>query len=220
VSEPVTDRNSEFFSATFGIKDNEPVNERKRESCLTKFVADPNDPATALNNEFFSARFEDGLSEATRALPIPLAMEPAKLIEPVRDLKADACFARPEAIFQFVVRVVEQEWGLELQVSFPESTLADVLPIAFVIESVSVLRMEFFSARLDAWVMEPAKERKKENFWARFDARVSETLSVRRNEACSTKFEAGVSASLSDLRNEDFSARLETAPRAVEKSLT
>ena len=39
---------------------------------------------------------------------------------------------------------------MELQVSIPELTLADVLPIVFVIESVSVLRMEFFSARLDA----------------------------------------------------------------------
>ena len=76
---------------------------------MAKLVAEPNDPATDLNNEFFSARFEDGLSEATRALPIPLAIEPARLIEPVRDLKADLCSARPEATFQFVVRVVEQE---------------------------------------------------------------------------------------------------------------
>ena len=108
-SEPLRERNNEFFSAIPETEDIEPANERKRESCLAKLVAEPNDPATDLNNEFFSARFEDGLSEATRALPIPLAIEPARLIEPVRDLKADVCFARPEAIFQFVVRVVEQE---------------------------------------------------------------------------------------------------------------
>ena len=86
-NEPLRERNSEFFSAILETEDIEPVNERKRESCLAKLVAEPNDPATSLNNEFFSARLEDGLSEATRALPIPLAIEPAKLIELVRDLK-------------------------------------------------------------------------------------------------------------------------------------
>jgi len=108
-SEPLRERNSEFFSATVVTEDIEPANERKRNSCSAKLVAEPSDPATSLNNEFFSARLEDGLSEATRALPIPLAIDPARLIEPVRDLKADAWFARPEAIFQFVIRVVEQE---------------------------------------------------------------------------------------------------------------
>jgi hypothetical protein len=46
---------------------------------------------------------------------------------------------RLEAIVQAAVRVVEQERGLELQVSCPESTLATILPIVIEIESATVL---------------------------------------------------------------------------------
>src|SRR5438876_12389772 len=104
-----SDKNLKYSKSSAKIKD-APRNIAKILEKHSPTVATIlSDPAIDLNSEFFSARLEDGLSEATRALPTPLAMEPARLIEPVRDLKADACFARPEAIFQFVVRVVEQE---------------------------------------------------------------------------------------------------------------
>ena len=48
------------------------------------------------------------------------------------------------------VRVVEQEWGLELQVNCPEFTLATMLPIVKAIEAANVLKSENFSARLEA----------------------------------------------------------------------
>ena len=127
-SEPLRERNSEFFSATVVTEDTEPINERKRESCLAKLVAEPNDPDPDLNNEFFSARLDDGLSEATRALPIPFAIETAVVKVSLRDRKKDACFPRLDTMFQFAVTVVEQDRGLVLQTSFPESTFTNWLP--------------------------------------------------------------------------------------------
>ena len=58
------------------------------------------------------------------------------------------------AVFQVAVRVVEQERGLELQVNSPESTLTTMLPIVNVIEAARVLKIEDFSARLEAKVSE------------------------------------------------------------------
>jgi hypothetical protein len=219
-SEPVTDRNKEFFSTTLDIKDNDPVNERKREPCLAKLVAEPNDPATDLNNEFFSARLDDGLSEATRALPIPLAMEPAAVNVSLRDRKKDACFERLDTMFQFAVTVVEQDRGLVLQTSFPELTFATRLPIVLVIESVSVLKMPFFAAPLDAVVKKPASDLKNENLSAGLEADASEALALLRKAVCSAIFLAEVSAPLRDLKIEDFSARLEDPVKKAERILT
>jgi hypothetical protein len=53
------------------------------------------------------------------------------------------------------VRVVEQERGPELQTSFPESTLATMLPIVIAIEPEKALTIEFFSARPETRPIEP-----------------------------------------------------------------
>ena len=219
-SEPVGERNSEFFSAILGTENIEPANERKRESCLAKLVAEPNDPATDLSNEFFSARLDDGLSDATRALPIPLTIEPAAVKVSIRDRKKDARFARLDTVFQFAVTVVEQDRGLVLQTSFPESTLATRLPIVIVIESVSVLKMPFFAAPLDAVVKESVSDLKNESLSVRLGADASEALALLRRAACFARFEAGVSASLRDLKIEDFWDRLEDGIKKADRILT
>jgi len=218
-SEPVRERNSEFFSAILETEDIEPANERKRESCLAKLVAEPNDPVMDVNNEFFSARLDDGLSEATRALPIPLAIETAVVKVSLRDRKKDACFPRLDTVFQFAVTVVEQDRGLVLQTRFPESTFATRLPIVIVIESVSVLKMPFEAAPLDALVRKPVSDRKNDNLSARLEAEASDALALLRKAMCSARFEAEVSAPLKDLKIEDFSARLEDPVRKADRIL-
>ena len=81
----------------------------------------------------------------------------------VRDSELDsnldnpACSTNPDAIFQVAVRVVEQERGLELQITFPEFTLATMLPIVIVIEAARVLKIEVFSAMLETKLSEPVK---------------------------------------------------------------
>ena len=61
---------------------------------------------------------------------------------------------RAEPIVQVAVSVVEQERGLELQINFPESTFATMLPIVSVIEAAMVLKIEVFSALEDAnWIL-------------------------------------------------------------------
>jgi len=218
-SEPVRERNSEFFSAILETEDIEPANERKRESRLAKLVAEPNDPATDLNNEFFSARLDDGLSEATRALPIPLAIETAAVKVSLRDRKKDACFPRLDTMFQFAVIVVEQDLGPVLQTSFPEWTFATRLPIVIVIESVSVLKMPFEATPVDALVKKPVSNLKNDNLSARLEADASEALALLRKAVCSARFEAEVSAPLRDLKIEDFSARLEEPVKKADRIL-
>jgi hypothetical protein len=218
-SEPVRERNSEFFSAILETEDIEPANERKRESCLAKLVAEPNDPAPDLNNEFFSARLDDGLSEAIRALPIPFAIETAAVKVSLRDRKKDACFARLDTVFQLPVAVVEQDRGLVLQTRFPESTFATRLPIVIVIESVSVLKMPFCAALLDAEVKKPVSDLKNDNLSTGLEADASEALALLRKAVCSARFEAEVSALLRDLKIEDFSARFEDAVKKADRIL-
>src|SRR3989442_649550 len=219
-SDTIGDLNSEIFSAILGTENIEPANERKKEACLAKLVAEPNDPATDLSNEFFLARLDDGLSDATRALPIPLTIEPAAVKVSIRDRKKDARFARLDTVFQFAVTVVEQDRGLVLQTSFPESTLATRLPIVIVIESVSVLKMPFFAAPLDAVVKESVSDLKNESLSVRLGADASEALALLRRAACFARFEAGVSASLRDLKIEDFWARLEDGIKKADRILT
>jgi hypothetical protein len=53
--------------------------------------------------------------------------------------------------------VVEQDRGLELQTSFPESTLATMLPIVIAIEAARVLKIEVARERLELRVREPLR---------------------------------------------------------------
>jgi hypothetical protein len=116
------------------------------------------EPDRDLSSELFSARPE------------------AEVTEPDRDLKREIFSARPEATIQVAVRVVEQERGLELQVNCPEFTLATMLPIVNVIEAAMVLKIELFSAKLEAIVQAPFRDLKREFFSARPEANASEAL--------------------------------------------
>jgi len=121
---------------------------------------------------------------------------------------------------KFALTPEEQERGLELQTTLPESTFAIRLPTVRVIESVKVLKYEFFSAKGEADVTEPLRALKNENLASRLEAVVSEALKERKSEVCSTKFEAAVIAPLKDLKRDDFSTKLEAEPTAAESDLT
>jgi len=100
-------------------------------------------------------------------------------------------------------RLAEHERGLELQINFPESTLATMLPIVNVIEAATVLKKEFFSIRLEARVKEPvrllarpliweaARDTEPDRLFARplvsAPARVSEPVRDLNREVCSEK---------------------------------
>jgi hypothetical protein len=72
--------------------------------------------------------------------------------------------------------VVEQERGLELQVNFPEFTLATILPIVSVIEAAKTLKIEVFSAKLETELSEPLSDLSIEVILARAEAEVSDPL--------------------------------------------
>src|SRR5262245_22533510 len=74
--------------------------------------------------------------------------------DPDRDLKREVRSRNPEAMFQVAVSPVEQDLGLELQVSFPELTLATMLPKTIDIEAARALRIELFSTKLAAVLSE------------------------------------------------------------------
>jgi len=63
--------------------------------------------------------------------------------------------------------LAEHERGLELQINFPESTLATMLPNVIVIEPTSVLRNESVFARLETGLREPVRVLKNEFFSAK-----------------------------------------------------
>jgi hypothetical protein len=113
-------------------------------------------------------------------------------IEPERDLNKEFFSARLETIVQVAVRVVEQERGLELQVSCPESTLATMLPIVIVIEAASALKRELFFAIFEAKPSELVK--------ALARPLVSEAAKVREpvRNIISEFFSAGLEAEVSD----------------------
>jgi hypothetical protein len=119
---------------------------------LTSEATRPRDPDRDLNNELFSAKLEATFNAPVRDLNNELfsAKLEVRVKAPIRDLKREDLSTKPEAIAQVEVRMVEHERGLELQISFPESTLATMLPVVIVTEAVSVLRIEFFSARPEA----------------------------------------------------------------------
>ncbi len=77
---------------------------------------------------------------------------------------------RAESVIQVAVRVVEQERGLELQINFPESTFATMLPIVMIIAAANVLNMEFLSAKLEAAVRELLSNLNIEVFSTRIEA--------------------------------------------------
>jgi len=77
---------------------------------------------------------------------------------------------RAEPVIQVAVRVVEQERGLELQINFPESTFATMLPIVMIIAAANVLNMEFLSAKLEAAVRELLSNLNIEVFSTRIEA--------------------------------------------------
>jgi hypothetical protein len=110
-----------------------------------------------------------------------LTSELARDNEPDKDLMNEDLSEKPEAIFQVAVWVVEQERGLELQISFPEFTLAIMLPIVIAIEPVTVLKTVILSRRLDAEASEPLNDLMNEAFSAKLEARVREPLSDLNN---------------------------------------
>jgi len=154
------------------VRDSEPVKDLNKEFALARLEARDSEPVKDLNNEAFSAKTE------------------AIFHELVRDLNREDRLAKPEAIFQVAVRAVEQERGLELQVSTPESTLATMLPIVIVIAATIVLKIELFSSRLEESVREVLRNLNIEVFSVRIEARVRELLSDLNIEDFSTKLEA------------------------------
>jgi hypothetical protein len=154
-SEPEKVLNHEICSPKFEEMPSDPVR-----SFARPLVSEPerdNEPSRVLDSETCSTRPEEGPREPDRSLPRPLVSEATIDSEPDRDLSHEVCSTRPEAIVKDEVRLAEHERGLELQISFPESTLATMLPIVNVIEAASVLKKEFFSTRLEARVREPVR---------------------------------------------------------------
>jgi len=80
---------------------------------------------------------------------------------------------------QVAVRVVEQERGLELQVNFPEFTLATMLPIVSVIEAAMVLKIEVFSTKLEAELSEPLSDLNIAVILAKVEAEVNDPVKLR-----------------------------------------
>jgi hypothetical protein len=113
------------------------------------------------------------LIEAVKALLIPLALEPEREREPGMDLKNEYFSAAVRDRLSDPDSLVVQERGLELQINFPESTLAIMLPNVIVIEPASPLTNESFFARFDTRPMEPVRLLKNEFFSAKFATRPS-----------------------------------------------
>ncbi|HZY93846.1 MAG TPA: hypothetical protein VFE98_03175 [Candidatus Bathyarchaeia archaeon] len=145
-----------------------------------------------MKKEGFSAKPEAEASEALKPLTRPFVSELETPNEPVKDLNREDFSAKLEAILQVAVRLVEQERGLELQVSFPEFTLAIMLPIVIEIEPASVLKIEFFSVRPEPIVKEDVRDLRIIFFSTRFEARVRTPLKLLCNEVCCVRLEARV----------------------------
>ncbi len=116
--------------------------------------------------------------------------EPARDRDPTRDLNSKLFSTKAETVPKFEVGLIEQERGLELQITFPEFTFATMLPVVIEIEPASVLKMEFFSERPEAEVKELARDLMNADFSRKLDANVRE--------------------SLTDLKKDDFSVRAAT----------
>ncbi len=142
-------------SPRFETRPREPVKPLARP--LTSEPTRESEPEKALNHEVCSTRFEDRPRDPVRSLARPLISEATIDNEQDRVLRHEVCSTRPEAIVKVEVRLAEHERGLELQISFPESTLTTMLPIVNVIEAASVLKRELFFTRLEARVREPVR---------------------------------------------------------------
>jgi hypothetical protein len=154
-SELARDLDREVCSPRFETRPREPVKLLARP--LASELTRESEPEKALNHEVCSTKFEDRPRDPVRSVARPLVSEATIDSEPDRDLSHEVCSTRPEAIVKDEVRLAVHERGLELQISFPESTLATMLPIVNVIEAASVLKKEFFSTRLEARVREPLR---------------------------------------------------------------
>ena len=197
-NEPVRVLNSEFFFARLEARDSEALSDLKSEDFSRKLEAILNEPAKDLNKEDRSAKVEVRVKELARFLkkdPLSTRLE-EKDTEPVNalakalvseaaietenelvsDLKYARPSANPEPMVQAAFRPVEQERGIELQITFPESTLATMLPIVIAIDPANVLKIEFFSARVEESVSEPLRDLRNELFSARLDAKDNESL--------------------------------------------
>jgi len=166
-NEPARDLDSETCSTRPEAKPREPVKPLARP--LTAELTRESEPEKALNHEVCSTKFEDRPRDPVRSLARPLVSEATIDREPDRDLSHEVCSTRPEVIVKVEVRLAEHERGLELQISFPESTLATMLPIVKVIEAASVLKKEFFSTRLETIASEPLKDLNREILSAKAD---------------------------------------------------
>jgi hypothetical protein len=152
----VRDLSSELFSARLDAEPSEAV--KLRVLPRNRELARLREPDRDLNSELFSAKPE------------------ATVNAPLRDLNREVFPAKPEATFQVPVRVVEQERGLELQINFPESTLATMLPIVNVIEAAMALKIEVFSTKLETELSEPLSDLSIEVILARAEAEVTDPL--------------------------------------------
>ena len=110
--------------------------------------------------------------------------------------------ANPAFIVKVAVKVVEQERGLELQIIFPEFTLATMLPMVIVIEAAKFLRRELFSARFDVKDSDPVRDLKKEAFSRKLDARLREPVNDLKIEFLSARVETWLSEPLNVLNSE------------------
>src|SRR6266852_4461533 len=149
----------------------EPVRDLERESCLAT-------PEAILQVAVRVVEQERGLELQVNAPEFTLAttLPVVNVIEAAMVLKRESCLAKPEAILQVAVRVVEQERGLELQVNAPELTLATMLPIVNAIEAAKVLKIEDFSAKLEAKASEPLRDLKREVCLTKPEAILHDTL--------------------------------------------
>lgn len=92
--------------------------------------------------------------------------------------------------------------------------------IIFVVSArdpLSVLKIEFFSTRLEARVKEPLRVRKREFFSARLEARVRELLKDLKSEFFWARLDAKIKEPLRDRKREFFSERLADEPTEAER---
>lgn len=150
VTEPVADLKSEFFSARPEVVARVPLGDRKSEFLTKRLDARVMDPEKDWKREDFSAKDEAGFRAAARLLPIPFSMELESVTVPLADRNSETCRGELEVMLMSAVLLVEQDRGIVLQVIFPELTFMAMLPMVNVSAPVIVLKIVFFSARLDA----------------------------------------------------------------------
>jgi len=86
-SEPLRERNSEFFSAILEASENDPASDRKSMFFSRKLDAEPIESVKDRNSEFFPAKSDDGFNEAVSIFVIAFAMDPERASVSLKDLK-------------------------------------------------------------------------------------------------------------------------------------